>query len=92
VSAVLRLCSAPGCARMQLEARCEVHRRAKTAARGYGGAWQATARSFLRARSECEYPGCSEPAREVHHVDGRPGHNDWANLRALCRAHHREVT
>jgi hypothetical protein len=37
----------------------------------------------------CEYPPCPQRATDRHHLDGDPANSSRANLRFLCRRHHR---
>lgn len=51
------------------------------------------ARGFLRQNPTCQFPGCREPSREVHHSRGRVGVllllvQFW---RAVCSSHHRWI-
>jgi hypothetical protein len=52
-----------------------------------------TARARARRRwpllGRCEYPGCHARARDRHHRDGDVWNNSRANVRFLCRSHHR---
>ena len=38
----------------------------------------------------CEHEGCTAPATDRHHVDGKPHNNAAVNVRLLCRRHHME--
>jgi 5-methylcytosine-specific restriction enzyme A len=48
----------------------------------------------IRSGGRCEYPGCGLPGSEVDHRTplARGGTNELANLRLLCRDHHRRKT
>lgn len=52
-----------------------------------------TARARARRRwpdlGGCEYPGCPLAAVDRHHCDGDVWNNTRANVRFLCRWHHR---
>jgi 5-methylcytosine-specific restriction enzyme A len=70
--------------------------RGKTAARGYGGDWQALRSAFLAQHplcADCESHGLVRPARHVDHVVPFQGIDDplrldRSNLRALCERCH----
>ena len=96
-----RLCAEPWCTEL-VDAparRCPTHttRGHTSGTPGYGGRqWRNTSRAYLHTHPTCEQPGCTAPATEVHHRDGRhpldPGANDWRNLQALCHPHHSRAT
>ncbi len=102
---VKKLCGKPGCPVLVEKgtAYCEKHQKQKrqwedqqrgsTKERGYAGRWPVIRREKLRRNPFCEWPGCREQAREVHHVikirDG--GTHAFENLRSLCFAHHDEM-
>lgn len=52
-----------------------------------------TARARARRRwpllGRCEYPGCTHRATDRHHADGDVWNSTRANVRFLCRGHHR---
>lgn len=59
--------------------------------------WRRLSARILRERVTCEdASGCTQPAAEVHHVDGLgpagPRGYDRANLQALCSSHHSAIT
>lgn len=92
---ILRACTV--CGRLTEQKRCPDHRcdtRPPPEERGYDEAWQRVRRRVLRARPICEEPGCTLPATDVHHIDGRGprGDNSDGNLRALCHSHHSRIT
>jgi 5-methylcytosine-specific restriction protein A len=71
--------------------------RPTAAQRGYDTRWTRTRRRYLRQHLLCMWPGgCGEEAVDVHHVDGRgplgPRGHDPANLMALCKSHHSQIT
>lgn len=71
--------------------------RATSAQRGYNARWQRTRRRYLRTHSACEdASGCTQPAEDVHHLDGLgplgPRGHDPTNLQALCHKHHSQIT
>lgn len=79
------------CLRCQREfdrARAPAHRA------GYGSHWRMIRARFLALHYMCNVPGCRQPATDVHHVvplsDG--GTHAFANLQALCHAHHSRIT
>lgn len=51
---------------------------------------------FMAAHPRCEYPGCSSPSHDRHHMHTRNTRPDLIHdpryWRALCRACHRRVT
>lgn len=67
---------------------------APPAARGYDRQWQTVRDAYLADHPWCEWPGCSKPAEEVHHLDGEGplGDNSEANLESRCRPHHWQET
>lgn len=103
-----RLCAEVGCPEVGVDVRagwrCPAHRRdqsgrllAKPAAPGYNDRrWRRVRAAYIAEHPRCEAPGCTTPARIVHHVDHRgplgPRGLDWENLASLCAHHHREVT
>ena len=107
VRSTLRICSSPDCGAVapngglcpacrRAEWAAQDRRRPSSGARGYGERWRRTRSRVLEARPYCQRPGCFEPATEVHHLDelgpnGPRGH-DQANLAALCKSHHSEIT
>jgi hypothetical protein len=61
--------------------------------------WSKTRLSWLARHPTCDYPGCHELARHVHHIkpvaevrDGQPWLlYDGDNLQSLCIAHHNMI-
>ena len=97
-----RACAIRGCPNKAApgSARCVEHAglrrqyerpRLSAADRGYDRKWRMTRARFLRAHPVCD---CGRPATEVHHVVAREvgGSDEWANLRALCKACHSRIT
>ena len=90
----------PGCPRLVTtkNAQCRAHQKAadqrggSTYARGYGKAWEKLRAEYLRVHPFCAWHGPPVWAQEVDHIDGDTSHNDWRNLRALCRPCHRSRT
>lgn len=63
--------------------------------------WRGVRAWRLELNPLCQWPGCSDLADEVDHLDGTDYDDDsgegasWLNLdqtRSLCRGHHRERT
>lgn len=98
-----RPCAHPGCTvRPRGGAdRCSQHKRrpnpqTSSWRRGYDARWRRTRAAYLAAHPRCQVVGCTQPAREVDHVDGlgplaARGH-DWSNLRGMCKRHHAQRT
>lgn len=70
-------------------------KRAKTAARGYGGKWQRERLSYLREHPlcvMCEKEGRITAAQVVDHITPHKGDHKlmWSrsNWQALCKPHH----
>ncbi len=100
----MRPCLEPGCGMLVERGRCPEHaqerqraahrsydrRRPKTAARGYGGAWQKLSRAYLQTHWLCEDCG-HRKAVLVDHVkpikEGGAMLDPW-NLQALCWSCH----
>lgn len=89
----------PGCtALVPGGGRCPEHevQRASAHARGYDARWRRTRARKLKATPICEWPDCTAPATDVHHVDGLgpngPRGHDMTNLQSLCHAHHSAET
>lgn len=70
---------------------------------GYDRAWVRVRKAYLRAHPTCECDECADlpmplrpAATEVDHIDGLgplgPRGYDWANLRAMTKAHHSRAT
>lgn len=47
-------------------------------------------KKFLEKHPRCQCKGCSRRAIDIHHRNGRGGHNflDVTTFMAICRAHH----
>jgi len=76
------------------ERRYQLERQPKTAARGYGAAWQRLSRQVRQTRGRCEWCG-STADLTVDHLDSRatgPRGLDPTNTRVLCRSCHGERT
>ena len=78
---------------------CKQHRdnRPSFHRRGYTRKWSKFRAEILRTRRYCEWPeGCSEPATDLHHLDGLgpkgPRGFDPSNLQPLCHRHHSMIT
>ena len=60
-------------------------------ARGYTSRWARVREMKLRRDPVCEdctSEGRTTRAEIVHHIDGNPRHNEFENLRSLCRVCH----
>jgi 5-methylcytosine-specific restriction endonuclease McrA len=93
------LCAEPYCTTILPDGpgRCPEHRGApRSGTPGYGANWRRIRDAYIAEFPQCEFPGCTKPAVDVHHIDGRhpsePRANDWTNLESLCRSHHRRIT
>lgn len=88
------------CGRITERKHCDKHKprdnRPHSTARGYDRKWQRTRVSYLAAHPTCSDPDCTEPAEDVHHLDGLgpmgPRGHDWDNLEGLCHSHHSQRT
>lgn len=71
-----------------------VNVRPSAAAQGYGAKWRKLRGAYLKAHPNCEWPGCSQPARDVDHIIAKAqgGADEWGNLQALCHPHHSRKT
>lgn len=98
-----RVCAEPDCVEITVEPRCkhcrserEKNARPNSRARGYNHAWERTRAAHLQRSPTCTHPGCTAPATDVHHVDGRgplgPRGHDPTNLKSYCHAHHSSIT
>jgi len=93
------LCAEPNC-KVILDdgpGRCPDHRGTpRSGTPGYGARWRRTRNAYIAEFPRCEWPGCTKPAIDVHHIDGLGPHGprgyDWTNLQSLCRSHHRHET
>ena len=103
-----RPCSYPGCPRLTNGRYCEEHaklearryekyNRDPATRRRYGRAWKRIRERYIAAHPLCEK--CGEqgkltPAQEVHHILplSRGGTHEDANLMALCKPCHSEIT
>ena len=95
MAAPRRPCTYPGCAALVESGRCEQHGygqdRAKTAERGYDGAWRAFMEWFKR-----RHPVCADcelaPTTDGHHILKVKDHPELrlveANVRGLCHGCH----
>jgi 5-methylcytosine-specific restriction protein A len=58
--------------------------------------WRRLSAQILKESPRCERGRCPEPSSDVHHIDGLgpagPRGYDRANLIALCKGHHSEIT
>jgi hypothetical protein len=49
-------------------------------------------KQFLANHPQCQWPGCSAKAKDVHHVRGRSfllNEQQW--WKAVCRSHHHQI-
>jgi 5-methylcytosine-specific restriction protein A len=95
------VCTTPTCQNRTQHGRCAQCRAARdkrpsAAARGYDAKWRRTRGRYLQLHPTCEEPGCTEPAIDVHHLDGLgplgPRGHQHHNLLALCKTHHSQRT
>lgn len=92
------LCSMPYCPNLVegRPGRCPEHQtswgtfKAKAPPGAYGAAWRRFRAGYLAGHARCEQ--CGAPATDVHHIDGDPLRNEWANAMALCQACHRTIS
>ena len=101
-----KVCAEPGCPSLTQTTRCDRHRkerrrtqdkhRPSASERGYDRKWARTRRAYLKRFPHCQATGCTEPAVDVHHLDGEgpkgPRGHDWTNLQGLCHSHHSRIT
>jgi 5-methylcytosine-specific restriction protein A len=64
--------------------------------RGYDKAWFEFRARYLRARPQCQHPGCAASASELHHIKRVRTHPhlrlDPSNVMGLCKPHHSAET
>lgn len=92
-----RLVSGGRCEGCHAERRREAdRRRPNSTERGYDHRWARFAKAYLADHPTCEETGCSEPATDVDHLDGRgplgPRGFDRTNCLARCHPHHSQRT
>jgi 5-methylcytosine-specific restriction protein A len=97
MTAAYRTCCEPGCPEVTIgRSRCKRHDRPGARARGYGHKWESTRARFLKRWPDCQQPGCTDPATDVHHLDGHgpngPRGHDQTNLKSLCHSCHSQIT
>ena len=61
-------------------------------AQGYNTEWRKISRAWLKRYPWCMEDGCTEPATEVHHIDGDRHNNSRDNLMSMCKRHHSRHT
>lgn len=70
--------------------------RPSAAERGYDKAWFQFRARYLRANPQCQHPGCTERATEVHHLKRVKTHPqlklDIRNVMGFCKPHHSQRT
>ena len=56
--------------------------------------YQKKRQAYLQAHPVCEFKGCKEKSRDLHHKAGRSGDKflDETKYMALCREHHTLIT
>ena len=81
------LCSTCRAYRLLIQAKYRMTHGAIMRMRRYGGLW-----GLVMERDDWSCRVCSEPAKEVHHLDENDKHHAMENLFSLCRSCHLTLT